>query len=59
MNGSSESRSCSANRVRRQGQGRRACKRVRAMHAQVRGELAEEVGPYPKGTPYLADDPSS
>jgi uncharacterized protein (DUF2236 family) len=35
----------------------RACKRVRAMHAQVRGELAEEVGPYPKGTPYRADDP--
>ena len=35
----------------------RACRRVRAMHAQVQGELAEEVGPYPKGTRYRADDP--
>jgi uncharacterized protein (DUF2236 family) len=31
--------------------------RVRAMHAQVSGEIAEAVGPYPAGTPYRADDP--
>ena len=35
----------------------RATRRVRAMHARVRGELAEPVGPFPAGTPYAADDP--
>ena len=35
----------------------RMCKRVRAMHAQVGGELAQDVGPYKAGTPYRADDP--
>ncbi len=36
---------------------RRATRRVRAMHARVRGELAEPVGRWPAGTPYAADDP--
>jgi uncharacterized protein (DUF2236 family) len=36
---------------------RRATRRVRAMHRQVRGELAEPVGRFPAGTPYAADDP--
>lgn len=31
--------------------------RVREMHARVRGQLKEDVGPYPAGTPYRADDP--
>jgi uncharacterized protein (DUF2236 family) len=31
--------------------------RVRAMHRRVRGRLAHDVGPYPAGTPYRADDP--
>ncbi len=35
----------------------RMCKRVRAMHAQVSGELAQDVGPYKAGTRYRADDP--
>ena len=35
----------------------RMCKRVRAMHAQVGGELTQDVGPYKAGTPYRADDP--
>lgn len=35
----------------------RMCKRVRAMHAQVSGELSQDVGPYKAGTPYRADDP--
>jgi uncharacterized protein (DUF2236 family) len=30
--------------------------RVRKMHAQVRGTLDEDVGVYPAGTPYRADD---
>jgi uncharacterized protein (DUF2236 family) len=30
---------------------------VRAMHRRVRGRLAEAAGPYPRGTPYRADDP--
>jgi uncharacterized protein (DUF2236 family) len=30
---------------------------VRAMHRTVRGELAEDAGPFPAGTPYRADDP--
>jgi uncharacterized protein (DUF2236 family) len=32
-------------------------RRVRAMHARVRGELAEPAGRYPAGTAYAADDP--
>lgn len=35
----------------------RVTRRVRAMHRRVSGRLAESVGPYPKGTPYRADDP--
>jgi len=35
----------------------RITRRVRAMHATVRGTLKESVGPYPAGTPYRADDP--
>ena len=35
----------------------RLTRRVRAMHSQVRGTLAEAAGPYPAGTPYAADDP--
>jgi uncharacterized protein (DUF2236 family) len=35
----------------------RAGRRVRAMHARVRGELSREAGPFPAGTPYAADDP--
>ena len=31
--------------------------RVRAMHKRVRGALPRDVGPYPAGTPYRADDP--
>jgi uncharacterized protein (DUF2236 family) len=30
---------------------------VRAMHAQVRGTLAEAAGPFPAGTSYRGDDP--
>jgi len=30
---------------------------VRTMHRRVRGTLAHDVGPYPAGTPYRADDP--
>ena len=36
----------------------KATRRVRAMHARVRGELAEPVGRWPAGTPYAADDPA-
>jgi uncharacterized protein (DUF2236 family) len=32
-------------------------KHVRAMHRRVTGELAHDAGPFPKGTPYRADDP--
>jgi len=35
----------------------RATRRVRAMHRQVRGELAQPAGRFPAGTPYAADDP--
>ncbi len=35
----------------------RMCRRVRAMHSRVSGELAKDVGPYKAGTPYRADDP--
>ncbi len=31
--------------------------RVRAAHANVRGSIPEDAGPYPAGTPYAADDP--
>lgn len=31
---------------------------VRRAHGRVRGELAEDVGPYRAGTPYMADDPA-
>ena len=34
----------------------RVTKRVRAMHKRVRGKIREDVGPYPAGTPYAADD---
>jgi uncharacterized protein (DUF2236 family) len=35
----------------------RLTRRVRAMHARVRGELSEDVGRFPAGTPYRGDDP--
>jgi uncharacterized protein (DUF2236 family) len=35
----------------------RMTRRVRAMHRRVRGQLERDVGPFPKGTPYAADDP--
>jgi uncharacterized protein (DUF2236 family) len=35
----------------------RVTRRVRAMHRRVRGQLPEEVGRYPTGTAYRADDP--
>jgi uncharacterized protein (DUF2236 family) len=35
----------------------RATGRVRTMHRAVRGRLADDVGIYPAGTPYRADDP--
>jgi uncharacterized protein (DUF2236 family) len=35
----------------------RMTRRVRAMHRRVRGELREEAGTFPAGTPYRADDP--
>ncbi len=35
----------------------RMTRRVRAMHARVRGELPEPVGRFEAGTPYAADDP--
>ena len=35
----------------------RVTRRVRAMHARVRGTLTEPAGRYPAGTPYRADDP--
>jgi len=30
---------------------------VRAAHRRVRGELSEDAGPFPAGTPYRGDDP--
>lgn len=33
------------------------CARVRAGHAQVRGTIPNDAGPFPAGTPYAADDP--
>jgi uncharacterized protein (DUF2236 family) len=35
----------------------RATRKVRAMHARVRGELAKPAGRFPAGTPFAADDP--
>lgn len=35
----------------------RMTRRVRAMHRRVRGELTEQQGRFPPGTPYAADDP--
>jgi uncharacterized protein (DUF2236 family) len=35
----------------------RATRRVRAMHARVRGELRRPAGRFPAGTPFAADDP--
>ena len=35
----------------------RVTRRVRAMHATVRGRLPATVGPFAAGTPYRADDP--
>ena len=35
----------------------RITRRVRAMHRRVSGEIPEQVGIYPAGTPYRADDP--
>jgi uncharacterized protein (DUF2236 family) len=35
----------------------RAARRVRAMHSQVRGRTAEDMGPFPAGTAYSARDP--
>ena len=35
----------------------RVTKRVRAMHRRVNGAIRDEVGPYPAGTPYAADQP--
>src|SRR3712207_5277359 len=34
----------------------RVTRRVRAMHRRVKGRIRDEVGPYPEGTPYAADD---
>lgn len=31
--------------------------RIRQIHTRVNGQLAEDVGPFPRGTPYSADDP--
>jgi len=36
----------------------RATRRVRAMHAKVRGELERPAGRFPAGTPFAADDPA-
>jgi uncharacterized protein (DUF2236 family) len=35
----------------------RMTRRVRAMHRLAKGELERDVGIFPKGTPYAADDP--
>jgi uncharacterized protein (DUF2236 family) len=35
----------------------RVTRTVRAMHKRVSGTLRDQVGPYPAGTPYRADDP--
>jgi uncharacterized protein (DUF2236 family) len=35
----------------------RVTRRVRAMHRRAHGRLPEQIGSYPAGTPYRADDP--
>src|SRR3954470_5010741 len=35
----------------------RVTKRVRSMHRRVNGAIPGQVGPYPAGTPYAADQP--
>jgi uncharacterized protein (DUF2236 family) len=35
-----------------------AARRIRSVHARVRGVTKEDGGRYPKGTPYRADDPA-
>jgi uncharacterized protein (DUF2236 family) len=35
----------------------RATRRVRSMHAKIRGELEKPAGRFPAGTPFAADDP--
>ena len=35
----------------------RMTRAVRARHRRVRGTLKDDVGPFPRGTPYRADDP--
>lgn len=35
-----------------------ALARIRAIHRTVHGTLAEPVGPFPRGTPYSAEDPA-
>jgi uncharacterized protein (DUF2236 family) len=37
----------------------RAAARIRQVHAHVSGVLAENVGRWPRGTPYRADDPAA
>jgi uncharacterized protein (DUF2236 family) len=32
--------------------------RIRAIHRRIRGQLAGDVGPFPAGTPYSAEDPA-
>jgi len=36
----------------------RATRRVRSMHARIRGELEQPAGRFPAGTPFAADDPA-
>ena len=36
----------------------RMTRRVRAMHRRVRGELRDDAGRFPAGTPYRGDDPA-
>lgn len=36
----------------------RALERIRAIHRRVHGRLAADVGPFPAGTPYSAEDPA-
>jgi uncharacterized protein (DUF2236 family) len=35
-----------------------AVARIRTIHTRVNGTLAEDVGPFPAGTPYSAEDPA-
>ena len=39
------------------GEQTRALEGIRAIHRKVNGRLREQVGPYPAGTPYSAEDP--